>query len=382
MQQLSRESLRNLLSPVEPPCISLYLPTHRHHPANQQDPILFKNLVRAMEESLKQKYPVRDVRGLLEPFQELEANSLFWKHMLDGLAILGNPGSLRVYKLQRTVKEFVVVAESFHVKPLLRYVQSADRYQVLCLTRQQMRLLEGNRYALDEIELPENFPATLKSALGEELTEPHQTVATYGTGPTGSAMFHGHGSRKDELDKDTERFFRVIDREVLTRFSRPSGLPLVLAALPEHQPVFRQVSQNPHLLPRGIEMNPEALDQERLRVAAWAVVEPQYLARLAKLSDEFKAAQAHQKGTADLSDAARAAVEGRVAVLLVEADRVLPGRIDPTTGAIQAANLADPQVDDMLDDLAEVVLRTGGDVVVVPKERMPSSSGLAVTYRY
>ena len=28
-----------------PPCISLYQPTHRRHPDNQQDPIRFRNLV-------------------------------------------------------------------------------------------------------------------------------------------------------------------------------------------------------------------------------------------------------------------------------------------------------------------------------------------------
>jgi len=35
-----------------------------------------------------------------------------------------------------------------------------------------------------------------------------------------------------------------------------------------------------------------------------------------------------------------------------------------------------------LDDVAEAVLQNGGEVVVVPQERMPSSSGVAATYRY
>lgn len=42
----------------------------------------------------------------------------------------------------------------------------------------------------------------------------------------------------------------------------------------------------------------------------------------------------------------------------------------------------DPEVGDLLDDLAEAVLRTGGDVVVVPKDQMPSESGLAAILRY
>jgi hypothetical protein len=36
----------------------------------------------------------------------------------------------------------------------------------------------------------------------------------------------------------------------------------------------------------------------------------------------------------------------------------------------------------VIDDLAEMVLRTGGEVVVVPKERMPTDTGLAATFRH
>ena len=35
-----------------------------------------------------------------------------------------------------------------------------------------------------------------------------------------------------------------------------------------------------------------------------------------------------------------------------------------------------------LDDLAEAVPRTGGEVVVVPAGRMPADTGLAATFRH
>jgi hypothetical protein len=69
-------------------------------------------------------------------------------------------------------------------------------------------------------------------------------------------------------------------------------------------------------------------------------------------------------------------------MLLVDADQVLPGTIDPTTGEIKAMELANPKVDDKLDDLAEIVLRMGGEVVIVPTDRMPTKTGLAAIYRY
>ena len=71
-----------------------------------------------------------------------------------------------------------------------------------------------------------------------------------------------------------------------------------------------------------------------------------------------------------------------MATLLVEADRVEPGHLDPASGAIQRTQLDHPEVEDLLDDVAEAVLRNGGEVIVVPQERMPSSSGVAATYRY
>jgi Bacterial archaeo-eukaryotic release factor family 3 len=273
-----------LLDAHEPPCLSLYQPTHRHHPDNQQDPIRFRNLVKAMEESLRQKYPTREVHPLLEPFQALADDHDFWNHTLDGLAVLSAPGMFRVYRLQRPVPELVVVADTFHLKPLIRILQSADRYQVLGLSRGEIKVFEGNQDALDPIELAQGVPRTITEALGEELTEPHHTVAFYGMGVGGPAMHHGHGARKGEIDRDAERFFRAVDRAVLEYHSRPSGLPLLLAALPEHHTLFRQVSHNQFLMAEGIDIHPDALSIDALRERAWRAVEPQYLARLARLS--------------------------------------------------------------------------------------------------
>jgi hypothetical protein len=383
VELLTTHTLRTLVQPHEPPCVSIYQPTHRHHPDNQQDRIRFKKLLRVVEESLQQQYSGRETRSLLAPLLTLGDDAAFWNHTLDGLAVLAAAGVFRVFQFQRSVKELAVVADSFHVKPLLRVVQSADRYQVLCLTRRTAKVFEGNRYALDELD-PGEFPTDIETVLGDELTEPHQTVASYGTGAGGAGpMYHGHGSRKDEVDKDTERYFRAVDRAMIAQFSKRSGLPLVLAALPEHQPVFRAVSQNAVLIDTGVDGNPEAMSREQLRDAAWRAVEPKYLNRLGELTGAFTQGTVHQKATADLADAFRAAIGGRVShVLLVEADRMRPGRIDAAAGGIVDLPIDDPDVGDLLDDLAEAVLRTGGDVVVAPKDRMPSASGLAAILRY
>lgn len=388
IRQVTIDHVNRLLSNHEPPCISLYQPTHRHHPDNKQDPIRYRNSLGEIEASLCRLYPTREVRSLLEPFQSLARDERFWNHRTDGLALLGSQQMFQIFELQRTVPERLIVADSFHTKPLLRILQSADRYQILGLNRHEAALFEGNRDALDEVELAPGVPRTITEALGDQLTEPHLTAASYGgAGGRGGAhgvpaMHHGHGQRKDEVAIDNERFFRAIDRAILEHHSRPSGLPLMLAALPEHHDLFHKISQNPFLLPTGVHLDPRSISLERLREEAWRTIEPAYLTRLSKLANAFSEAHTKFQGSDDLTDIAHALVAGRVATLLVEAGRQIPGKIDPATGGVEFAELADPQVDDLLDDLAEFTLRQGGEVVVVPAEQMPSQSGAAAIFRF
>jgi len=185
MRQITTEHLTKLLADHPPQCISMYQPTHRNHPENQQDPIRYRNLL--------------------------------------------------------------VVADSFHTKPLLRGLQSADRYQILALNRHEAKLYECNRYSSDPVELPD-IRSTITEALGEELTEQHMTVASYGAcaaraaGGGATPLVHAHGD-KEEVDIDRDRFFRSIDRGILEHHSRPSGLPLMLAKLTGYHAPFHKVSK-------------------------------------------------------------------------------------------------------------------------------------------
>ncbi|MFC4313572.1 hypothetical protein ACFPN2_31150 [Steroidobacter flavus] len=378
MRQFSTHQLLSLLDKHGPPCISLYQFTHRHHPDSLQDPIRYRNLLREMEGSLLQKYEKRDVRSLLEKFQPLSHDGEFWNHRTDGLAMLAAPDMFEVIELQRPVQENLIVADTFYLKPLLRISQSADRYQILCLTRDRAQLFEGNRDALDPVELIDT-PSSITEALGTELTDQHQSVRS-ASGQT--PIYHGVGQKKEEVDGDRDRFFRAVDRGVMEHHSKPTGLPLMLVALKEYHTPFRNLSRNPHLLSMGVDVDPGAIGLDDLRALAWEQMEPLYLERLALLVREFEVAKARDLGYDDLAEVAGATVAGRVQNLLVEADRQIPGRVNPQTGQIERGVLSDPEVGDVLSDLAGMVLRMKGEVVIVPKERMPTDTGAAATCRF
>ncbi len=383
---LTNETLAALLAATAPPCVSLYQPTHRQHPENQQDPIRYRNLVKEIEQTLHEQHPADVVSALIEPFAALGIEHDFWNHALDGLAVFGAPGLFQVFALPRAVQELAVVADSFHTKPLRRFLQSTDRYQLLGLSLHGIKLFEGNRDGLHILELASGVPGTIGEALGDELTEPHQTVASYGgnVGDGGSPMHHGHGGKQDEADNDAGRFFRAIDRAVLEQHSRISGLPLILASLPEHHSLFHQISHNPFLLAEGVKINPDALPLDELCARAWQVFEPQHQARLTAMAREFAVAESQGRGLDDPARIGEAAVAGRVSTLLIEADREIAGRIHTGSGNVHLdeTEIGQPEGDDLLDDLGEAVLKMGGQVFVIPAAQMPTTTGAAATCRY
>jgi len=376
VNRFDHDQATGVLEACEPPCISLYQPTHRRLPEIPQDTIRFRNLVKELEETLLSQYPKDQVRTLLEPFAALADDHDFWNHNQDGLAVLAAKDLFRVYRMQRPVQERILVADSFYTKPLLRALQMADRYQVLAVSRKDVQLFEGGVDSLDEVELAPGVPRTITEALGEELTEPYTGFRSSGRG---TALHHGMGSKADEVDVDAERFFRVVDRAILEHHSRPSGLPLILAALPEHHHLFHAVSRNPYLVAESIDVHPNSLKNlDELRARAWEIIEPHHRARITALVEDYGAARAKGLGSDDPAEVARAIAAGRVQTLLLEADRAMPGRVDTHTGEVDFDN----PMSDILDDLAAWARRMGGDVLIVPAEFLPTDTGVAAIYRF
>ncbi|MDD2196357.1 MAG: hypothetical protein PHW91_04155 [Bacteroidales bacterium] len=384
MELLTKELIQVLLSAEQTPCLSLYMPTHRTHPENLQDKILFNTLVRQMEVSLLQKYSAAEVKKYVEPVKVLADNNNIWNHTLNGLAIFSAKGIFKVVGLHKSVEELAIVADSFHTKPLWEYLQSTDNYHVLGLTLHDIRLFAGNRHTLFEIKLTTDTPKTITNALGNKLSDKHITISSYG-GIRGksSPMYHGSGGRKEETEKDAERYFNVVADAIYEHYSKPLGWPLILAALPEHHNLFQQVNNNPLLLSKGIYINPSAVSTDKLAAMAWEIMEPEYNLKLDNLVARFEQARADGKGSDEYKEIAVAAVEGRVDTLLVEADRIIPVRITNfVTGNTQKKDLTNPKVDDLLDDMGELVIKMGGQVLVLPADKMPSETGLAAIFRY
>lgn len=386
MHQLNREDIQKLLEKQEGPCLSLYQSTHRSHPENVQDPIRYKNLVKQLEASLDSTYPSKEYEALLQPFYDLAEDHNFWQRTLDGLAILANKDQFTIYHLQRSTSDFAVVSDSWHIKPLLRQMQTEDRYQVLCLTRTEAMLYEGNRDTLDRMVFDADFPDMADKTMGAEETSSALQVGRYALGAAAKSamvMHHEHGTKSDAVEADTERFFRAVDKAVHERVSKHSQMPLILVTLAEYQGVFRKLSNNPYLVEPDLSIDPTALTVDQLRQKTWALIQPAAAKRVQDAIATFHRVHGTGLANSNLERTLVAILDGRVKTLLVDADKRIAGRIDHDSRQIELLeDFSAPDAEDVLDDLAEMTLRRGGKVMVVPGSYMPTESGLASIYRF
>ena len=368
----------DLFSITSKPCLSLYLPTHRTQPERRDDQTRYRQLVRHLNDSLEMAYGAEEVANLLQPFRALERDDTFWNTRRQGVAIFRAPGVFITQHLDRSVPEIAVVADNFHVKPLFRLLQTLEDYHVLCLTRESAQLFVGNRDGLEEVPFPTGSVLLINEILGEELSDPGFSRSN----SSGTNRTVPHTTIEDEVDKDTERFFRQVDRIVMEIASRPSGLPLVVASLPEQAALFHRISRNPRLVETSLTVNPFGIELRDLVDRAWQVMQPHMIAESRMLVEAYEEAAGHADGIDGIFAIAHAAVDGRIETLFVEDSRELPGKIDEATGTVIFDDLRVPDVNDLLDDIARIVLRHGGTVIVLPSEVMPTRTGAAAILRY
>lgn len=384
MATLTEKQLDTLRGYQEGPVFSVYMPTHRTHPDNAQDPEIFRKLIGQFEPVKAEYARDKGVQTIFSRFEALADDYQFWQHTKEGLAVFATRDSFDVYRLRMPVQPLAIMADSAHTKPLLKYLQSSGRYHVLVLSTNTAQLFEGDRYQLDEIDLSqEDVPESMIDALDHELRDLHATLAAYRTA-TGEKwnVAQNHGLKKTDVDNDIEQFFRAVDRGVMARYSIPTRLPLILASLPEHQHLFRRLSRNGQLLEEGIKTNAAALSKEALRDAAWQVFEPYYNKRVNEIIGEYRQATAKRLGADQLDEVVKDAFDGKVATLLLEENRTIRGRIVDRDNVLYYDDDTDSPVDDVLDDIAELVLRRGGEVWVIPKSKMPSETGAASINRF
>lgn len=386
MDRIAKDQLTELLAPHPEPCVSIFMPTVRAGAETLQNPIRFKNLVRAAEAKLAERgLGSGEVAELMAPATRLIGDHDFWQHQADGLAYYLAPGFERRLRLPLAFDELAVVEGRFHLKSLFPLLDGDGAFHILALSKGRVRLFEASRFAVEEVEL-DGVPTSLTEALGEEVTEPQIQFHNVGATPGGgrgdrSPIFHGHGAGEDDAKDELRRFFLRVDQGLRETLDGEAG-PLVLAGVDYLLPIFRDASRHPDLVAGGITGNPEELGPDELRRRAWELVEPRFRAAREQAAAKFRELAGTGRASGQLDEVVPAAVDGRVGSLFVARGVRRWGSFDPAERAIRLHDQPGPGSEDLLDLAAVQSYLHGGAVHVVAPAEVPGGEPLAAVFRY
>jgi hypothetical protein len=383
VNNLTKKDLKKLSEKRADFCVSIYMPTHPYGPETQQAPILLKNLVREIENQLKGIYwKSPDINQLLGPLNKLVHDQPFWERQQEGLALFRSPDEMTIYRLPLELNETMVVSKRFHLKPLIRLVNRDDRFYVLALSLGRVRLFQGNRYRIIEIEVPElhqGIDEALKYDDPERQLQ-HQTLSHTGGGQP--AIHHGHGDAYDSKE-NALRYFRMV-AESVQEVVKNDQAPLILAGLDFLLPIYQEANEYLYVFDKNMPGNPEDMNQYTLHRRAWEILQPTLLQQQEDAIAIYQRLQAKkpQQVSADIKKIVSAAYHGQVDTLLVALGTHKWGVFVPEFNAVELHNKAAPINEDLLDFAAIHTFLKGGGVYPVEPDSVPGDSEIAAVLRY
>lgn len=381
METLSKDDLKALVQKRKDLCISIYMPTHRSGVETQQNQIRFKNLLREAEERLiASGMKPQDARNFLEKAQGLVNNVLFWRQQRDSLAFFLSSDLFLHYNLPVSMAELIVVTDRFHLKPLLPVLSRDERFYMLALSQNEVKLYAGTSLSIREVEI-EGLPQGIDKALQADEPEKQVRFRSGGGGGDRGAMISGHGADIEDTKDNLLRYFRQVDR-VLKEFLKDEHVPLILAGVEFLFPIYREVNTYPGLLEENITGNPKRLTKEGLKKKGGALISQRYAREIETAVNLYQQSQGTGLTASNIKDILVAAHQGRVGVLFVPLGKELWGNFKSDSGRVTFSETAVTGGEDLFDLAAILTYVNGGSVLALPPEDIPDGLSIAALFRY
>ncbi len=360
--------------------VSLFLPTHRFGSGIEADLLSWKNLVVGVTSALTDgglRKP--EIDELLAPAWALHEDARTWQYMGDGLAVFLRPGWHREFRVPVPVPELASVGDRFTISPLLPVISGDGGFLLLTVSQRQIRLLEGTRDQVTNMDLGE-IPVSLRDVSQPRDPRSDTMTRSLSGGPSGAAVFFGHGGADDDFKTDEVRRFLQLVGKGLHDILAELDLPMVVVGLEKMLGIYREVRTYPHVV-GSVRQNPDQLSDEKLHSAAWPVIEEHLTGLKRRAIDGFAQLQGTGRASMDADEISRAAVDGRVETLFLDPN--CWQRIGAESPAVIALGQDTEYASCEQMELAAVgTLAGGGQLQTVDGGDLPGGGPLAAVFRY
>lgn len=335
--------------------------THRTKPDYLKDSLKLKNLIKEAENRLIADAGKNKAAKLVEKLNKL-ADEIDHSLNLESLLLFVNDDIAEYTRLAIPVKDRVVIDDNFATRDLLRAMHMETHYYVLVLSQGKVRLIEAVNDKVVK-ELGEPFPI--------KFDPPH----------TSNKEELSHSGRLTNIMLD---YFRKVDKEV-NKVRKTNPLPLLIAGLEENYHNYLSVAdKKDSIYDTFLSQNKISDKDYNIVKDAWKLVREYIIKRNNARKAELKDAVTANKFLTDTNEIWRGILAGRVQTLFIEQGLFQPAIIkDNQIIYVSDAQRNDKDVyDDIYDEMIEVNMDFGGDVVFLPKGELSQFNGFGAITRY
>ncbi len=387
MDLVNRPMLEELITAKGENFVSLYIPTHRYGREQQQDPVRFGNLYAEMKKQLKTRGMRKAEReAFLEGIDRLQSSEAFWQHQSDGLAVFITDDILRVYRVPIPFKSQLFVGDHFQIDALLPALSKGQHFYILALSQGEIRLFQGNRYQIAEMDL-EDIPTTIEEALWPDESERqlqfHSESHSPGSEGKNASGYHGHATLDESQKTDIKRFFHQVDAGIMDILAEKNA-PLILSGVKYLLPIYREISEYPNITDRVIEGNPEEKSGKTLHKEAWEIIEPIFNKERQEALKRSQMLLGSESGliSTDLTAIIPAAFYGRIDTLFIPEQKQIWGLLNKKNKSFSLHKKFKTGDVDLLNLCALQTLINSGDVYILEPSEMPNGANIIAIFRY
>lgn len=337
--------------------VTIIIPTHRSKPNYDNDRIMLRNKIDAVEEELFARYPKRTVwpvRDNMREAEEMVDNGL----NLDSMVLYANEHFSSIVKLPVELPEEISVGEYFDLRPLYKTIQQNRSYYILTVGQQKLRLMEALNDKINREFDEKDFPF-----IKDFYYEIH---------PRKRYIDSFTGNKEKEFYNDADKSFRVIWSE--------NPMPLVLAGTVKSVSYYEEQMDDKSLVIARVS---GSFDDTTLPLITEAVKPAVELYRSGVIAEHLKdidAAASADLLVFDFADIGKAIEEGNTATLYIANDYTLHDDIfDPK---IRSDEYTEQEMKQKYFQLIRSVAANKGAIVYLEDSVLEKYNGILLVKRY
>ncbi|XGC82129.1 hypothetical protein ACES2L_06480 [Bdellovibrio bacteriovorus] len=375
LEKMTHEDLLRLTSVQDGPCISIYIPSM---PAKTLE-LEYEALVRRASYLLscdprkdQQREEMR--KTLLETLYNFDPTELLGGRE-QGIALFVNKHWRSYFLAGHELPSKVVVAESFHLKPLIEDIQGEHIYHILTLTGEEAVLLACDGDTGNDVHTFLFHQGSHSSSIHWKHGDDSETAQI----PHLKSTLRGRGAEDNKFKKKTS--VKLFLRWIEAKISKEPGYkthPLLIFTNETMFHAYKEISSHPAPVFCKIDPSKGVPRIDALIHQANDYIKKNIAQHKHQSAQEIEEAARQRRVIDDLVKISRAALSGQVRTLFLRNNIELWGQFHRQSAQFTLhPKQMDAKDDDILDDIACEVIRHGGEVIVVNDKDMPSTSPAA-----